>query len=116
MTQYYKIEHYNVCGLVVAAVKALDNRVLQAWAADAEQKRMIRDGRLIADIECDSRVRPISKMVFDAYCAHNDIQSEIPLSAILCSLRLHGLAVPPPANDDMHNSKGAFKHSALAIS
>lgn len=115
MTQFYNIEHYNVCGLVVAAVKAPDNRVLQAWAADANQKRMIRDGSLIADIECDSRVRPLSKMAFDAYCAQNHIEAEIPQNAIMRTLRLHGLT-SSESTQDMHNSVNPYQHSVLAMS
>jgi hypothetical protein len=114
MTQYYKIEHYNVCGLIVAAVKAPDNRVLQAWAADTAQKRMVRDGRLIADIESDSRVRPLSKMAFDSFCAQHNIETEIPVHAILRTLSLHGLDRPMPAND-MHRSMNAYQHSMLAM-
>ncbi len=114
MTQYYNIEHYNVCGLVVAAVKAPDNRVLQAWAADVTQKRMVRDGSLIADIECDSRVRPLSKMAFDAYCAQNNIETEIPVAAIMRTLHLHGLKRPEPPCD-IHNSLNPFARSVLAM-
>lgn len=115
MTQLYTIEHYNVCGLVVAAVKAPDNRVLQTWAADPVQKIMVRDASLIGDIECDSRVRPLSKMAFDAYCAQNNIEDHIPEAAIMRTLRLHGL-VMPEASADMHSPLGAYSHSMLAMS
>ena len=90
MTLSYNIEYYMVCGLPVAAVRAPahQGRVIQAWAADKERGVMRRDARLLSDIECDSRVRPMSKMAFDAYCAQNSIDQAIPEQAIRQTLFL----------------------------
>lgn len=114
MTFNYAIEHYMVCGLAVAVVKTPQNRVVQAWAADRSKKCMVRDASLISDVESDSRVRPMSKMAFDAYCAVHNIESAIPDRAIEQTLRLvNNFEAREPANDH-RGSTGGFRYGALA--
>lgn len=108
MTQFYKIEHFMVCGLAVAAVKAPDDCVLQAWVADKDKNRMVRDASLIADIESDSRTRPMSKTAFDAYCARHDIETNIPAAAIARTLALHRL----PSTKEARSPANAFRGPA----
>ena len=113
MTQSYKIEHFMVCGLAVAAVKALDDRVLQTWAADESQKCMVRNGGLISAIEGDSRVRPMSKPAFDSHCARRNIETGIPVAAIAHTLMLNGLPMEP-ANDP-RGPTGSFRGRGLVM-
>lgn len=110
MTLSYNIEYYMMCGLPVAAVRApaYQGRVIQAWAADKETGAMRRDARLLSDIESDSRIRPMSKMAFDAYCAQNNIDQTIPEQAIRQTLFLVSGQEMPQANyAQVLNSFGA---------
>lgn len=114
MTFNYAIEHYMVCGLAVAVVKTPQNRVVQAWAADRARKCMVRDASLISDVESDSRVRPMSKMAFDAHCATHGIEAAIPDRAIEQTLRLvNNFEIREPANDT--RGMCGFRYGALAL-
>ncbi len=114
MTFNYAIEHYMVCGLAVAVVKTDENRVVQAWAADRSRKRMVRDASLISDVESDSRVRPMSKLAFDAHCATHGIETDIPTRAIEQTLRLfNNFEIRESVNDNRGMS--GFRYAALAM-
>ncbi len=114
MTFHYAIEHYMVCGLAVAVVKTDENRVVQAWAADKARKCMVRDASLISDVESDSRVRPMSKMAFDAHCATHGIETQIPTRAIEQTLRLvNNFEMRESANDN--SGMSGFRYGALAV-
>ncbi|QQG35947.1 MAG: hypothetical protein HYS17_10670 [Micavibrio aeruginosavorus] len=88
MPQTYLTEYFMVCGLPVAAVKTNDGKLLQTWAADKAQGRLRRDARLLADIESDSRVRPMLKTDFDRYCQKHRIDPAVPERAVLQTLTL----------------------------
>lgn len=114
MTFNYAIEHFMVCGLAVAVVKTDENRVIQAWAADKSRQCMVRDASLISDVESDSRVRPMSKMAFDAYCATHGIEAAIPDRAIEQTLRLvNNFEIRESANDSRGMS--GFRYGTLAL-
>ncbi len=114
MTFNYTIEHFMVCGLAVAVVKTPQDRVVQAWAADKSRKCMVRDASLISDVESDSRVRPMSKMAFDAHCASHSIETAIPARAIEQTLRLvNNFEIRESANDNRGMS--GFRYGALAV-
>ncbi|MCM2343968.1 MAG: hypothetical protein NDJ24_05350 [Alphaproteobacteria bacterium] len=89
MSQTYLTEYFMVCGLPVAAVKSTDGQLLQTWAADKAQGRLRRDPRLLADIESDSRVRPMLKADFEKYCRQHHIDAVVPERAILQTLTLN---------------------------
>lgn len=112
MTPDYTIEHYLVCGLPVAVVKTAKNRVMQAWAADKDKHCLVRDARLISDVETDSRVRSMTKMAFDAYCAQHFIETSIPERAIRQTMDL--ISYTEPANDTRSSFNG-FRARRLAI-
>lgn len=88
MSQTYLTEYFMVCGLPVAAVKTTDGKLLQTWAADKAQGRLRRDARLLADIESDSRVRPMLKADFEKFCSQNNIDATVPERAVLQTLTL----------------------------
>lgn len=111
----YAIEHYMVCGLAVAVVKTPQDRVVQAWAADKSRKCMVRDGSLISDVESDSRVRPMSKVAFDAHCASYGIESDIPARAIEQTLMLVNHSENRSSANDARNGRSGSSFGALAI-